>query len=236
MAENNKSKEDTKTTIKLYCPSLSKIVRIVALEDQKLDLGSIARTFGLDPSTLKLNGHFVSRGVDLIASSVTWKSLLSFFSARGLSTGTDDSSALIVDGKLCKSGTKRLHDPAKVESRLQFLTLLEEAGDGTKPQHEVPNLAKKQKLKESSTGHGKQDNQTNMPIGLKRKHWLESISPFKRSKLKETYSHTICGGEEERGEDKSCAPNFPCGYLTESLKRAREDEVLVAASPCKRTR
>ncbi|KAH7517566.1 hypothetical protein FEM48_Zijuj09G0078500 [Ziziphus jujuba var. spinosa] len=98
-------------TIKLYCPSLSKIVQVVAWEEQRLDLGSIARSFGLEPSTLKLNGHFISRGVDLIASSVTWKSLLSFFSSKGLPTGKDNDKALVVDGKLSKVGTKRAHNP-----------------------------------------------------------------------------------------------------------------------------
>ncbi|KAK4365588.1 hypothetical protein RND71_013468 [Anisodus tanguticus] len=88
--------------IKLLCPPLSKIVPIMAWVDQRLDLGSIARAFGLDPVTVKINGHFISRGVDLIASSVTWKSLLSFFSARGVSTGDSDSASLIVEGKLSK--------------------------------------------------------------------------------------------------------------------------------------
>lgn len=99
--------EEKSRTIKLFCPPLSKVVGYVAREEQMLDLGSIARAFGLDPLTLKLNGHFISRGVDLISSSVTWKSLLSFFSARGLSTGADDSDALIVSGKLSKPSSKR---------------------------------------------------------------------------------------------------------------------------------
>ena len=94
--------------IKLYCPAASKIAEIIAWEDQKLDLGTIAKSFSLEPATLKLNGHFISRGMDLIASSVTWKSLLSFFSSKGLSTGTDSSGALVVDGKLSKSGTKSM--------------------------------------------------------------------------------------------------------------------------------
>ena len=107
--------------IKLYCPSASKIAQIMAWEDQKLDLGTIARMFGIEPSTLKLNGHFISRGVDLIASSVTWKSLLSFFSSRGLSTGTHDSGALIVDGKLSKCGTKRmLQSPVSLPMFCEF--------------------------------------------------------------------------------------------------------------------
>lgn len=98
--------EEKKIMIKLYCPSMAKIVQLVAWEEQKLDLGSIARAFGLDPATIKINGHFIGRGVDFIASSVTWKSLLSFFSVRGLSTGTSESDALTVDGKLSKLGSK----------------------------------------------------------------------------------------------------------------------------------
>lgn len=98
---------DEPRTVKLFCPSLTKLTQLVAWDDQKLDLGSIARTFGLDPSTLKINGHFISRGVDLIASSVTWRSLLSFFSSKGLSTGKDENDAIIIDGKLSKVGAKR---------------------------------------------------------------------------------------------------------------------------------
>lgn len=92
--------------INMYCPTLLKTVEWVAWEEQNIDLGSIARSFGLDPWTLKLNGHFISRGVDFISSSVTWKSLLSFFSDKGLSTGKDEGDALIVDGKLSKLGFK----------------------------------------------------------------------------------------------------------------------------------
>ncbi|VFR00616.1 unnamed protein product [Cuscuta campestris] len=102
--------EEKKRTINLFCPSLSKLVPVVAWEDERIDLGHIARTFGIEPATLKLNGHFISRGVDLIASSVTWKSLLSFFSARGFSTGDSHSDALTVDGKLSKLGTKLMSD------------------------------------------------------------------------------------------------------------------------------
>lgn len=101
------AREEGKTTIKLFCPSVSKIVQIIEREDQRLDLGFIARTFGLDPNTLKLNGHFISRGVDFIASSVTWKSLIGFFSARGLSTGGTHSDALLVHGKPSRNAPKR---------------------------------------------------------------------------------------------------------------------------------
>lgn len=95
--------------IKLLCPSLSKVTtQLVVSDEQRIDLGAIARAFGLDASTMRLNGHFISRGVDLVSSSVTWKSLLSFFSARGLSTGKNNRDALVVTGKFCKVGNKRM--------------------------------------------------------------------------------------------------------------------------------
>ncbi|MBA0715382.1 hypothetical protein Golax_014281 [Gossypium laxum] len=107
MSSDNKEKPKT---IQLFCPSVSKLIRFVAWDSQKLDIGSISRMFGLDPLTVKLNGHFISRGVDLVSSSVTWRSLLSFFSSKGLCTGTDGhKGALIVDGKLCKVGSKSTH-------------------------------------------------------------------------------------------------------------------------------
>ncbi|CAH8290816.1 unnamed protein product [Eruca vesicaria subsp. sativa] len=98
--------------IRLLCPSVSKVIDWVAWNDQKLDFKSIAAAFGLEPSSVKLNGHFISRDSDLVASCVTWKSLLAFFSAKGLSTGKEGAGALVVDGKLSKVGTKRAHsDP-----------------------------------------------------------------------------------------------------------------------------
>lgn len=92
-------------TIHLFCPSLSTIAPFLASDDHRIDIGSIATIFGLEPSSLKLNGHFLSRGLDLV-SSVTWKSLLSFFSAKRLPIGSSDLDALVVDGKLSKIGVK----------------------------------------------------------------------------------------------------------------------------------
>lgn len=105
--------------IRLLCPSVSKVIDWVAWNDQKLDFKSIAAAFGLEPSTVKLNGHFISRDNDLVASCVTWKSLLAFFSAKGLSTGKDGAGALLVDGKLSKVGTKS-EFPFKVQLILEL--------------------------------------------------------------------------------------------------------------------
>ncbi|CAN1131117.1 hypothetical protein LINPERPRIM_LOCUS13623 [Linum perenne] len=93
-------------TVKLLCPALSKIVPYAAWEEQRLDLTSIAMAFGLEPRTLKLNGYLIGRGSDLM-SSMTWRSLLNYFSGKGLPVGKSDGEALIVDGKLSKVGSKR---------------------------------------------------------------------------------------------------------------------------------
>lgn len=109
--------------IRLLCPSVSKIIDWVAWNDQKLDFKSIAAAFGLEPATVKLNGHFISRDNDLISSCVTWKSLLAFFSAKGLSTGKDGAGALLVDGKLSRVGTKRAHFDPQVDITVNNLGL-----------------------------------------------------------------------------------------------------------------
>ncbi|KAL0459918.1 UNVERIFIED_CONTAM: hypothetical protein Slati_0619000 [Sesamum latifolium] len=227
---------DGKRRIKLFCPSVSKIVQIIAWDEQKLDLGSIARAFGLDPNTLKLNGHFISRGVDLVASSVTWKSLIGFFSARGLSTGANDSDALLVDGKLSKVGSKRSHG-------------LDDAGNGTvktneqaylrdskRPQHERCSL--------HSSGNDKGSNSANYILGqvdlvsratgckeLKRKWLLEDLSHLKRTKSDEAVS----GLQEQKGSCTSPNSGFSCSFISRNMKRSRDDEML-AASPLKKIR
>ncbi|XP_058103258.1 uncharacterized protein LOC131246841 [Magnolia sinica] len=141
-------------TIKLFCPSLSKLVPFVAYEDHRLDLGTIARTFGLDPATLRLNGHFVSRGVNLI-SSVTWKSLLSFFDSRGFSTGTNGRDAVIVDGKLCRPDIANggLHNPSNNGNGDDPKTTEDDGvGIKRKPQSEDVKFLKKRKMDRRSSG------------------------------------------------------------------------------------
>ncbi|KAL9303363.1 hypothetical protein ACSQ67_020626 [Phaseolus vulgaris] len=144
----NKSRE---ILIKLLCPSLSKLAEVVAWEDQRIDLGSISRAFGLDPSTLRLNGHFISRGVDLIASSLTWNSLLSFFSSKGFSTGKHQSDALLVTGKPCKLPLKRGHESVDFQNGIGKMMESENAGNSEGVQPEAINLLKNKKLKESSS-------------------------------------------------------------------------------------
>ncbi|KAB1210182.1 hypothetical protein CJ030_MR4G020623 [Morella rubra] len=184
-AERNRERmvSNKARTVKLFCPSLSKTVLFVAWDEQRLDLGSIARNFGLDPATLKLNGHFIGRGVDFIASSVTWNTLLSFFSARGLPTGKDDQDALVVDGKLSKVGTKRPHDPRDAVNGRCNVTEYEAYGHSRKPQPEDVNLLENKKLKETNLGSGDLHG-----LGVKRKQLLDDVSQFKRLKINENHS------------------------------------------------
>ncbi|KMT05651.1 hypothetical protein BVRB_7g167850 isoform B [Beta vulgaris subsp. vulgaris] len=234
--EINNNTRSTKK-IKMYCPASSKTAEIMACEDRRLDIGTIARMFGLEPATLRFNGHFITRGVDLIASSVTWRSLLSFFSSRGLCTGTNSSAALVVDGKLVKCGTKRAHYPtSEVERRVNCIKLDEEGiGIDQTSHHEEINSPNYKKLKESNNvcENDNQEAKCN-DTGLKRKNWLENISPLiKRVRVDRSYSHVFSQGHKERDYGTT---KVGCGYPThDSMKRTREDDVIVTAS-CKRTR
>ncbi|XP_063945342.1 uncharacterized protein LOC108206505 isoform X1 [Daucus carota subsp. sativus] len=183
--------EERKLMINLICPyvSLSKVVEFKALEDERIDLGSISRTFGLDPLTIRINGHFISRGVDFIASSVTWKSLISFFSARGFSTGISAIEPLRVDGKLCKVGTKRVHDTAGAENIIHGISEWE----NKQPVDKYLNLFKKSKFIGSGSCIKKEHNldidgrrSKYDDIGLKRKNQLDSVQPQKKLRMHET--------------------------------------------------
>ncbi|XP_009773138.1 uncharacterized protein LOC107801756 [Nicotiana tabacum] len=208
--------DDKKRVIKLLCPSLPKIVAIIAWEDQRLDLGFIARVFGLDPATIKLNGHFISRGVDLIASSVTWKSLLSFFSARGLAIGDSDSRALIVEGKLSKVGSKRTRSPIEVEKGV--LCMKELNGEREEHLEDATSLSNK-KFKERNRGVG---------LNLKRKLCLEDSGLLKRTRTNKCDS----GMREREVDFQKAISDKPlvCSLASENLKRIRDDEMVVTAS------
>ncbi|KAF3435959.1 hypothetical protein FNV43_RR23051 [Rhamnella rubrinervis] len=222
-------------TIKLYCPSLSKIVQFMAWEEQRLDLGSIAGGFGLEPSTLKLNSHFISRGVDLISTSVTWKSLLSFFSSKGLPTGKDNDNALIVDGKLSKVGTKRVHEPEDAVNGFCYTNVPVEVASIGEPAREDINLLNHKRRKESSSGceAGNCGGCTYNGIGFKRKQVLEELSLLKKLKI-----YDVCTDMPGRGNEHSkstSSSQLRCSSLSGNMKRMREDEAIVAA-PYKRIR
>ncbi|QCE04764.1 hypothetical protein DEO72_LG8g2803 [Vigna unguiculata] len=202
-------KKPREITIKLLCPSLSKVAQVVAWEDQRIDLGSISRAFGLDPSTLRLNGYFISRGVDLIASSLTWNSLLSFFSSKGLSTGRDQCDALLVTGKLCKVGLKRGHDSLDFQDGIGKMIESENAVNNKGIQLQIINLIKNKKLKESSS----------------------VSSPTASTTLTHFNGLFSDIGDKIDDHSGSIARNqFTCSYASKNMKRIREDEAIVAAN------
>lgn len=221
--------DEKKRTINLFCPSLSKLVPVVAWKDERIDLGHIARTFGIEPATLKLNGHFISRGADLIASSVTWKSLLSFFSARGISIGASHSDVIIVDGKLSKLGSKRgAHIP--VENEMQSVM-----GSITHPQ--CIKLISPKRIKDGSPGSSDFLNRKISPfnsLGLKRKLELDGGISVKRTRTNEcnpdlvTQRGPVFGNKRQR--------HIPCSLACDAAKQRKEDENMGVASPLKRIR
>ncbi|KAK4409197.1 hypothetical protein Sango_0500700 [Sesamum angolense] len=220
-----------KRRIKLFCPSLSKIVQIIAWDEQKLDLGSIARAFRLDPNTLKLNGHFISRGVDLVASSVTWKSLIGFFSARGLSTGANDSDALLVDGKLSKVGSKRSHGLDDAVNGTVKTNEQAYLRDSKRPQQERCSLHSSSNDKGSNSGQVDLVSRATGCKELKRKWLLEDLSHLKRTKS----DAAVSGLQERKGSCLSPNSGSSCSFISRNMKRTRDDEML-AASPLKKIR
>ncbi|KAM3683820.1 hypothetical protein ACJW31_12G177700 [Castanea mollissima] len=159
-------------SIKLFCPLVSKAVWLAVWDEQRLDLGSIARTFGLDPSTLKLNGF---------------------------STGKNHQDALIVDGKLTKLGSKRVRDPQDAVDGSYYVAADEVDGDSTRPQAEDVNLVKNKRLKERDTGgkalHGLSSKRKQMleDVSLLKKlkiNEAESDIQGRGNDLPKTFVHT----------------------------------------------
>ncbi|KAG0480921.1 hypothetical protein HPP92_011779 [Vanilla planifolia] len=75
-------------------PTVAMPVRL----DAGVDLGAVGRVLGIESSSVRLNGHFVSRGLDLV-STLSWESLLSFFATRGHPVGSSLVDAIVVEGK-----------------------------------------------------------------------------------------------------------------------------------------
>ncbi|KAL8057978.1 hypothetical protein ABFX02_04G218900 [Erythranthe guttata] len=214
--------EKGKRRIKLWCASLRKIVQISACDEEKLDLGSISRVFGLDPNTLMLNGHFISRGPDFIAYTVTWKSLIGFFSARGLPTGATDSDALLVDGKFSKIGSKR---SSELEDAGFTISNAEEQSYGGEKKRPLLN---NKDIKWSNNSSGCNNSSD---LDLKRKWRLEDESRLKRPK----YDEADLGLGSREGSTLTNG-QFSCSFICKNMKRMRCDDEMVVSSPVKKLR
>lgn len=137
--------------VKLRHAASERVLDFVATEDAKLDVGTIARGFGLNPSSVKFNDIYVSRGPDFI-SSVTWSNLLGYFVKKGYSTGESVQDPILVDGKPCDSSGAWIHVNHLEDPNL---CKTEEAGPGGK--RRIPledsmnvNVLKKRKILEEN--------------------------------------------------------------------------------------
>ncbi|CAM8987088.1 unnamed protein product [Rhodiola kirilowii] len=188
---------EDKREIKLYCPSTAELIPYMASNSDRIDLGGIANVFGLEPATLKINGHFIGRGPDLIASSVTWKALISFFLERGFPTGAVERSPLIVHGKILKPGNKRTHEPTDDE-KLHYCKNNSATADSSGRMHNAGVcLSKKRKLA-NTVSHI--DDRASKPCH-KRKHFLlENLSLRKKLKIVETESSKLYEGQSSAAQ------------------------------------
>ncbi|KAF9611758.1 hypothetical protein IFM89_034941 [Coptis chinensis] len=229
MSESGRRSSSRRRIVKLLCPSVSKqcVEEVVVSEDEKVDMGFISRFFGLDPgaATVKLNRHLIG------SSSLTWKSLLSFFASRGFPTGsTDNNDPIIVHGKLYNSGTKRRSECLDTEKWDKQSTPQDFFSKRLNTELERANFFKKIKMEPNDAGicnpsNGKDgDCQTTRGNGLgllKRKPSLEDNNPLKKSRIVEGSSGS------EPGLSKSISRTQLGHRCISGNKRQREGEMIM---------
>ncbi|CAL5195505.1 unnamed protein product [Lathyrus oleraceus] len=212
-------KRNREITLFMSSPSLpaSKIVQLVTCDDKKIDFGSIAKAFGLDPSTVKLNGYFISRGIDLLSSSLTWNSLLSFFSVKGLSTGKHNHDALLVTGKVVNNGGHELQD-----FQNEIIKVIETEHDASNRGNQLEdiNLQKNKKFRDSKPG------EILNVLNCKRKQLFEDVNQFKKLKINEDKFDIQDKVDELPGSFSRS--QFTCSYTNKNLKRLRDYEIVAA--------
>lgn len=218
--------------VKLRHAASERVLDFVATEDAKLDVGTIARTFGLNPSSVKFNDIYVSRGSDFI-SSVTWSDILGYFVKKGYSTGKSEQDPILVDGKPCDPSGAWIH-VNRLED--QNLCKTEDAGHGGK--RRIPledsmnvNVLKKRKILEENFGGNKYYNKRadledagEMDVVKKQMRFHCDSDVDVKSHLQQNEYIVQNGGDSQ---------NLNCNM--ELKKRRRSDETL-AFSPCKRAR
>lgn len=82
-----------------FCASPPNCTITISLS-YSVDLGLVGRMLGLDPSTMRLNGYYVSRiGPRYVSPGLSWGPLLDFFAQRRLPCGSEIQDAIVVQGK-----------------------------------------------------------------------------------------------------------------------------------------
>ncbi|WOL04400.1 hypothetical protein Cni_G13121 [Canna indica] len=219
-------------TAKLFLASASsegysgKLAVIPVSADGGVDLGAVGRALGLEPSSVRLNGYFVSRDPDLV-SSLTWGSLLSFFASRGLPVGASELNAMVVQGK------------PTLASGLQFSPVLVE-GDHVSFKRKVTledeHPTKKKVVKGGNLGFegvgdgylGEDDN-----ICIKRRLKLEDDCSSKKRKITDCSSGSMHESLKSPTIFQKMGSSFAC--INGHGKRLRQGDS-IPAFPCKRVR
>ncbi|PKA54888.1 hypothetical protein AXF42_Ash000723 [Apostasia shenzhenica] len=162
----------------------------------------------MEPSSVRLNGHFISRGADFV-SSLSWNSLLGFFAARGLPSGSSFSEPILVHGKPI---------PRSESSNWEVRDHLSLKRKGTVDNGSPPKKNRTQNIDDDF-------------LSIKRRLNLDDDHPTKKRKITEINS------DLPRKPSKlfmvSSKSGFECSFAIGTGKRFREDDTACSVS-CKR--
>ncbi|MQL76498.1 hypothetical protein Taro_008891 [Colocasia esculenta] len=219
-------------------------------EYRGVDVGAIGQALGLDPASVRLNGYLLgARGPGLVAASVTWRSLLSFFSARGLPTGRGGcgssgvwpvSDDLAVDGPITVQGRPTSLSRDQKFSGCCFLY------DYAKPSHQEDGWMANSKRKLASHHESppeEEERERNQCVSFAPEDGVSEsvlcmakklrLDEERRPPLKRTKAELHPAGSAE-----ASACTMPAGLMPNCVmghrKRQREEELVVPLS-CKRT-
>ncbi|GJM92070.1 hypothetical protein PR202_ga08497 [Eleusine coracana subsp. coracana] len=177
-----------------------------------VDLARIGLALGLDPASVRLNGYFLSRGPGHVSSAVTWRTLLAFFAKRGMPTGADAASPVIVHGKPAAPPTTPSDPTAQVSSKRK-----------SKLEAERCTKKKSQEYRTTLSEPNYDPLSDEIILGLKRRLRLEDTGPAKKIK------------QVECSPDTQQPLKFSCSFVNGNGKRPLDEE-MVASLSCKRVR
>ncbi|GLJ16147.1 hypothetical protein SUGI_0269260 [Cryptomeria japonica] len=194
--------------VKLQRSGSGKVVELVATQDSKLDMGSIAATFGLNPLSLNLNGLYISRGPDFISSCLTWNDVLRYFANKGYPTGISHQHPIIVDGNTCQGSRFNFNcsgDSNPTNSKAMAI------GDKRKMSWEgstSANMPKKRKTIEDNVVGSLTISKTIEDIGTNDKHSQDFGGKYDNCYTKRGRDEDL--GEMHAKEKKRCALQISC--------------------------
>ncbi|XP_074568804.1 uncharacterized protein LOC141825313 [Curcuma longa] len=186
-------------------PGNGKLAAIPVSDDGGVDLGAVGRALRLEPSSVRLNGRFVSRGPDLV-SSLTWGSLLDFFACRGLPLGASELDPVVVQGKpsivpdhLCFKRKITLEDetPHKKNKFNQDKSSFIRGREGDLDDTDSLCIKRKLKLEDDC-------------LSRKNQKIIDCSSGVKHELFKPVFSFGCINGHGKRSRQDDLVPEFPC--------------------------